>query len=313
MLRNLEVILDIIMDESQPSVSVIIPVFNDTERLKTCLNALENQTYPKNLYEVIVVDNNSDESIEEAVSHYSQALVTYESSPGSYAARNKGISLARGEVIAFTDSDCIPSSDWLDKGVANMLRVSNCGFVAGKIKLFFKNPDKPTAAELYDSIVMNFRQDENIEERKFGATANLFTSKRVIYNIGLFDATLKSNGDREWGNRVFLSGYEQIYADDTCVAHPARYFLDDTYKRAIRIIGGRYTLKKKNGYSNKEFIKDILLGLLPPFRVNFRIWSDKRLNGSQQKIQVILVVFLIKYVEVFEKIRLHIGGSPKRV
>lgn len=293
-------------------ISVVIPVFNDLERLKICLDSLENQTYPKNLYEVIVVDNNSDESIEEAVSHYSQVLAIFEARTGSYAARNKGISVAKGEVIAFTDSDCIPSSDWIEKGVANMLRVSNCGFVAGKIKLFFKNPHKPTAAELYDSIVMNFQQDENIEERKFGATANLFTFKRVIENVGLFDATLKSNGDREWGNRVFIAGYKQIYADNTCVAHPARHSLNDTYKRATRIIGGRYTLKKKNGYSNKEFIKDLVLGLLPPFRVNLRIWSDERLNGSKQKIQVIMVVFLIKYVEVFEKIRLHTGGSPKR-
>jgi glycosyltransferase involved in cell wall biosynthesis len=45
-------------------ISVIIPVFNDAEPLKTCLEALENQTYPKDLYEVIVIDNASDENIE---------------------------------------------------------------------------------------------------------------------------------------------------------------------------------------------------------------------------------------------------------
>jgi len=56
-----------------PFVSVIIPVYNDPIRLKTCLQALEEQTYPQNAYEIIVVDNGSDESIEPIVAEFSQA------------------------------------------------------------------------------------------------------------------------------------------------------------------------------------------------------------------------------------------------
>jgi len=99
---------------STPFVSVIIPVYNDPERLKTCLQALEEQTYPQSSYEVIVVDNGSDESIEPIVTEFNQAKAGYEPHPGSYAARNKGLSLARGEVIAFTDADCIPALDWIE-------------------------------------------------------------------------------------------------------------------------------------------------------------------------------------------------------
>ena len=79
---------------STPFVSVIIPVYNDPIRLQTCLQALEDQTYPKSSYEVIVVDNGSDESIEPIVAEFSQAKATYKAQPGSYAASNKGISLA---------------------------------------------------------------------------------------------------------------------------------------------------------------------------------------------------------------------------
>ena len=295
-----------------PFISVIIPVFNDSESLQKCLKALENQTYSKSLYEVIVVDNGSDEDVKSVVCQFGQAFAAYESQPGSYAARNKGLSLAKGEIIAFTDADCIPNHDWLEKGVAKLLKFSNCGLVAGKIELFFKNQDQPTAAELYDSIMMNFRQDEDIEKRKFGATANLFTFKSVIDNVGYFDDRLKSNGDLEWGHRVLLAGYKQIYADDACVAHPARYSLEQTYKRAVRIIGGRYSLKKKEGYSNKEFVREIAIGVLPPFRLYSRVWSDKRLKGSKQKIQVILVTVFVKYAEVFEQIRLQLGGRATR-
>jgi len=99
---------------SPPFVSVIIPVYNDPIRLRTCLQALEEQTYPKSMYAVIVVDNGSDESIEPIVAEFSQMKTSYEPHPRSYAARNKSLSPARGEVIAFTDSDCIPAPDWIE-------------------------------------------------------------------------------------------------------------------------------------------------------------------------------------------------------
>jgi len=57
---------------STPFVSVIIPVYNDSIRLRTCLQALEEQTYPKSAYEVIVVDNGSDESIEPIFAEFSK-------------------------------------------------------------------------------------------------------------------------------------------------------------------------------------------------------------------------------------------------
>ncbi|MBO1348747.1 MAG: glycosyltransferase family 2 protein [Hormoscilla sp. GUM202] len=98
-------------------VSVIIPVYNDAEPLRTCLECLENQTYPKESYEVIVVDNASQSDTASVVNEFSQAMITYEKKPGSYAARNKGISVAKGEIIAFTDADCIPAADWIEKGV----------------------------------------------------------------------------------------------------------------------------------------------------------------------------------------------------
>lgn len=292
-------------------VTVIIPVFNDSQRLKTCLEALENQTYPKSLYEVIVVDNGSDEDIKSVVVQFGQAFATHESRPGSYAARNKGLSLAKGEVIAFTDADCIPAPDWIEKGVVNLLRTSNCGLVAGKVKLFFKNSNQPTAAEIYESINA-LQQKKFIEKHGYGATANLFTYKNIIDKVGLFDDTLKSVGDKEWCQRVLLAGYKQIYADDTLIKHPARHSLAELYKRTVRINGGVHDWKRNRGYPFKEFITDVTKDLLPPFRLYFRIWSDERLNGSKQKIQYIFVVLLIKYLSAWEKLRLRLGGNSIR-
>lgn len=296
----------------KPFVSVIIPVFNDSERLKLCLEALENQTYPQSLYEVIVVDNASDEDIEKVVIQFSQAFIARESRPGSYAARNKGISLAKGAVLAFTDADCIPALDWIEKGVVNLLSIPNCGLVAGKIELFFKNPDQPTPVELYESLEMSFPQERSLAKQNYGVTANLFTFKNVIDNVGFFDDTLKSCGDRQWGQRVFAAGYKQIYADDVYVAHPARHSFKQLYKRVTRITGGRYDLLIRNSKSYMEVMKDLFSAFKPPFRSFFRIWSNKKLQGNKQKIQFTSVMLFVRYVTTWERVRLQLGGKSQR-
>ena len=305
------------MDISRPFVSVIVPVFNDAERLKTCLEALEAQTYPKSLYEVIVVDNASDEGqdIQGVVAQFSQAIAAYESKPGSYAARNRGIALAKGEVIAFTDADCIPCHQWIEAGV-NCLQDPNCGLVAGEIEIFFKDPSRPTPVELYESIAA-FHQKQWLEQEHFGATANLFTWKKVIDRVGKFDATLKSAGDREWGNRVATFGYEQSYTSDAYVAHPARSSLKQVYLKNMRIIGGLYDLQTKKYQSqlSKElaFTVSLAKNITPPCQFVYNAFLDSRLPGIERKIKASLVMFFIRYISAWELCRLRIGKVASRI
>ncbi|MEM7771130.1 MAG: glycosyltransferase [Cyanobacteria bacterium P01_E01_bin.6] len=295
---------------ASPFVSVIIPVFNDSARLFQCLKALENQTYSQELHEIIVVDNGSDEDIKELSKVFSHVTFTDEARTGSYAARNRGISLAKGDVIAFTDADCIPDSSWIEKGVQALNHASNCGMVAGKINLFFKNPDHPTLVEMYDS-VMAFHQKKFISKLRYGATANVFTFKSVIQEVGTFNEALKSNGDREWGQRVYRAGYEQVYGEDACVAHPARRTFSELYKRTIRITGGHYDYKKRRGYSWKEFIRDWAMDVFPSWQEYQRIWAHSALDWFQ-RFQLTLVMIVVKHLSARERLRLQFGGTSTR-
>ncbi|WP_413160846.1 glycosyltransferase [Capilliphycus salinus ALCB114379] len=302
---------------SAPFVSVIVPVYNDAERLKHCLNALDRQTYPQNSYEVIVVDNGSDpaENIDSVVGGFRQAFCIYESAPGSYAARNRGISIAKGEIIAFTDADCIPAFDWLEQGVTRLQKVPNCGLVVGKIELFFQNPDKITSVELYESITA-FPQKELLEKYQYGAGANLFTWKKVIEKVGVFDATLKSSGDVEWCRRIFESGYLQVYAEKSCVQHPARTSWRELYKRTIRLVGGIYDLqqkkKGKNALKDVVFLSLLLKNLVPPVNFVINTFLDERLTSFKHKCQVSLAMFFVRYVSAWEVLRLRFGGLSAR-
>ncbi|MGB3653466.1 MAG: glycosyltransferase family A protein [Rivularia sp. (in: cyanobacteria)] len=297
---------------SYPFVTVMIPVYNDSQRLKLCLEALENQTHSKELYEVIVIDNASQDNIKSVVSNFSQAKYTYESQPGSYVARNHGISVAKGEILAFTDSDCIPALDWIEKGVASLLSTPNCGLVAGRIDLFFQNPDKPTGVELYEKIELNFEQEKYVREKHFGVTANLFTFKHVIEKVGDFNAALKSGGDREWGKRVFAAGYKQVYADNACIKHPARHSFSALYKRMARFVGGKYDIMMSKNPTFLDTMINFISIFKPPFRSFYRIGKNQNLNGIQQKTQFIFVMFFVRYIVIIETLRLYLGGVSKK-
>lgn len=303
-------------NKPSPFVSVIVPVYNDATRLKLCLEALNTQTYPKERYEIIVIDNGSDEeqSIQDVVAQFEQACATYESSPGSYAARNRGLCLAKGEVIAFTDADCIPATNWIEKGVENLLKISNCGLVAGSVKLFFKDLNQPTAVELYESITA-FSQQQLLEKYRGAATANVFTFRNVIEQVGNFNASLKSGGDLEWGKRVFEGGYKQVYAEEVQVDHPARHSWIQIYQRTIRLTAGAYIRQcQKASALEKYKITLVYLwqNLIPPFIFLFNTFRDSRLEGLKPKIQVSLVMFFVRYASFIEIVRLQLGGVPAR-
>lgn len=300
-----------------PFVSVIIPVYNDAKRLQRCLDALAQQTYPQTQFEIIVVDNGSDpeQAIGGVVSGFENAIAASESFPSSFAARNCGLSLAKGEAIAFTDADCIPAADWLEQGVRILLQMPNCGLVAGRVEVFFKQPDRHTPVELYERITA-FPQQELIERHHYAATANVFTFKRVIEQVGGFDPVLKSSGDIEWGKRIAASGYCQIYADSACVAHPARYSFDELLKRTVRLAGGAYDLyQSKEGSQlqrNWIYLKLLIENLVPPVNFVRMVARCAELSTGWQKIQVSLVMVLVRYVSAGELIRLKLGGVSTR-
>jgi glycosyltransferase involved in cell wall biosynthesis len=270
-----------------PFVSVIIPVFNDPHRLKLCLQSLEEQSYPQGSYEVIVVDNGSDASLEIIISDYARAKLEREPDRGSYKARNKGMRLSKGSILAFTDSDCIPSSNWIERGVAHLSKNQRFDIVGGKIDFFFRRPHNPNAIELYDSMFhMNNRV--YIEKENFSVTANMFTRKKTMDNVGGFDGRLKSGGDKEWGQRAAHSGHKFLYADDVVVSHPARHSFKQVHRKSVRVADGMKGMKRSN---------PIYRHLLPPLITTIRLGLSHRV-GAGNLMKVVLISLVMHYFKV---------------
>ncbi len=284
--------------ETSEFVSVIIPIFNDSERLQHCLRALESQTFPDDAYEVIVVDNASDEDVTVVVSQFPHASMILETQRGSYAARNTGIAIAKGAILAFTDADCIPAPNWIEQGVHSLRSVANCGLVAGRIEFSYQDPQHPNSIELCDS-VLYLQQDLYLKHAKFGATANVFTFKAIFDKVGLFDQTLKSGGDYEWGQRVFAAGYQQVYSEDAYVFHPARHSFEQLYKKILRTTRGPYDLSRSSTYTLKKFARDIARDIFPPFKT----FARARVDTFHQKIRLWFVLTFIKHLTALERVK----------
>ena len=93
-----------------PLVSVVVPAYNEEKYLPQVLPAIKKQTYPN--FEIIVIDNNSTDKTSEVARKYADRVV-FESEQGMIPARQRGFLEARGEIIARTDADTIPSENWL--------------------------------------------------------------------------------------------------------------------------------------------------------------------------------------------------------
>lgn len=106
-------------------ISVVIPTHNRKNLLSNCLNTLFQQSFLRSQFEIIVCDDGSTDGTKEVVKNlqkkYSNLKLLTQLHGGVSKARNLGIKKARGEIIAFTDDDCLPQKDWL-KQIANMFQ-----------------------------------------------------------------------------------------------------------------------------------------------------------------------------------------------
>lgn len=299
-----------------PFVSIIIPHRNDSDRLRLCIESLKKQTYPADNYEIIVIDNGSDEKHQENASNIAKKhniIFLSETKLSSYAARNLGIKSAKGDFLGFTDADCIPDSEWIKNALTEFSNKPETQIIGGKINLFYKIPDKPNLVELYETI-HSFKQEVFINRNNYAATANLFTSKEIMNQVGNFNSNMKSNGDIEWCLRANKLNISLNYCKDVIVNHPARHNFKEFIKRQIRLCGGGFNRRKEQGYSSiKLFILNIFF-LIPPVVTIYRVSKSdefRKINSYKTKFEQVLLMVFIRYLKVFETFRLLLGYEPK--
>jgi GT2 family glycosyltransferase len=172
------------------------------------------------LFEVIVVDNGSREPPDALVARFPGVRLAHEATPGPGPARNHGAGLARGRILAFTDSDCVVDPGWIATIVATFAARPEVEIIGGLIRLMVERPGDPSVAEAFE-LVYGFRQQMHIERDRFSATANMAALKSVFEAVGPFGG-LDISEDLDWGQRAARMGHVTVYVPEMVVHHPAR-------------------------------------------------------------------------------------------
>jgi GT2 family glycosyltransferase len=290
-----------------PAVSIIVPVFNQTELLIGCLRALAGQNHPGPM-EVIVVNNGAPGELARLASEFPDVVVVDEPKPGSYNARNAGIARAGWDILAFTDADCVPDPGWIANGIRPLLASSTCGLVGGRVRLVPRDPARPSLAELHE-ITFGFRQKNYVDRGHFAATANMLTRRDVVEAVGGFRGDLRSGGDADWGQRVFAAGYSLVYEDAASVSHPARD-LADLMQKMRRAAAG----ERDRNPDWRSCIDHCLSRLMPPLHsIRIILKGSEYPTSPYRKLLLLGLATLVRWQAAFERLRLQLAGgdSPR--
>lgn len=201
-----------------PTVSLVIPVYNAQATIKDCLDSVLALDFPKDELEIILVDNNSTDDTKEIIKKYPVKYI-FEPQKGRAFARNAGIREARGAFIAFTDADCVVDINWLKelkKGFENESIVA-CG---GKVLAYGKtNWIQDYIQESCTLAQEGTYNDDNPRFLERVVTANAIFRRGIFGKLGYFDENFSTGEDSEMGYRIWLYWHMMKYIPQAIVYH----------------------------------------------------------------------------------------------
>ena len=205
-----------------PFFSIIIPTYRRPRRLAGCLQSLACLDYPRDRFEVIVVDDGSQEPPETMVADFLKCfdvMLLKQAHTGPATARNTGAAQAKGEVLAFTDDDCEPAADWLQTLAKRYTAKPDCAIGGRTLNKLPDNPFSTASQMLIDYLYAYYNADPL--QARFFASNNMALPSDRFQMIGGFDTTFPSAAgeDRELCDRWRKHNYPMVYAPEVLVHH----------------------------------------------------------------------------------------------
>ncbi|RFA37831.1 glycosyltransferase family 2 protein [Alkalilimnicola ehrlichii] len=255
--------------------SVIIPTLDNCERLLKVLSAIRQQTLSFDRYEVIVVDNGSKDGTKEAVLAFSwvKFLEQIDKRRSPYSCRNLGAKVAKGDILVFLDSNCVPSREWLENadrltGHGERLYATG-GYVVERSK-------RDCIYQLYDSL---FNVDAERASRKGWAPGgNLFIDKGLFWASGGFGEGVRSGEDLRLTKKVSVEFQPIRYFQRCIVEYPAKG-KDALLRKQRRVAKGQVGIWRLQNRVVRSLIRCFSAAIVP----NFLKWP-MLLGGEERQV-----------------------------
>jgi GT2 family glycosyltransferase len=203
-----------------PFFSIIVPAYDRPEALTACVQAIRQLDYPQDRFEVIIVDDGSPVPVKASGHHLQNDLtirVLRQSNAGPASARNMGAQHARGDLLAFTDDDCMPATQWLME-LAQSANEDPTGLVGGRTVNGLDHNLFSTASQMIvDEAYAYFLSRDS--DLRFFASNNMAVSAKLFHESGGFDSSFRTSEDRDFCNRWIRRGHPLVYAPKALVHH----------------------------------------------------------------------------------------------
>lgn len=215
--------------KEKPSVSVIIPVYNGMNTLPNCLDSIEKQDYPKPL-EIIIVDDGSKDGSGKYVESHGYKVI-YQENLGPGLARNAGASASSGELLVFTDADCILDPNFITELAKPIIEND----IVGSQGIFYSHQRNIVARFIQHEISERYNKQSKVQYIDWVATYGACYKRKVFLNNEGFDDSYSSE-DAEFSFRLAEKGYKMVLATKALCQH-LHYesffkFIKFKYKRA---------------------------------------------------------------------------------
>jgi glycosyltransferase involved in cell wall biosynthesis len=234
---------------SLPKFSIIIPVYNCERTIRQCLNALSSLDYPS--YEIIIVDDGSTDRTAQICRSYQKITLISISNGGPSRARNIGVTNATGEILAFTDGDCIVQKNWLRELQKGFLSKEIAGVGGNQV-----SPDDESSFGQYIQATFSIlgfatsymKSPSHTMPTSHNPSCNSAYRKDIFLDVGGFDVSLWPGEDVDLDCRITKHKHSLIRCPKAVVGHYRPQSLAALGKMIQRYGGSAYKLFRRYGF-----------------------------------------------------------------
>ena len=289
-------------------ISVVIPHLNDPAALARCLAALAAGTRQPD--EITVVDNGSAQPPQAVCAAHPGVRLLVEPMPGPGPARNAGAAASSGDVLAFTDADCLPDPGWL-AAVEQAFGDPDLGILGGDVRVAVADPARLGMIEAYESI-FGYQVERYIRDIGFTITCNLAMRPGVLAAVGPFGG-LAIAEDRDWGQRATAAGHRIRYAPGMIVRHPARRDFGQLARKWDRHMGHDYMQAQDQPLGRLRFLAKTLVMAPSALAELPRVLRSDRVEGPRNRAMAFAGLARIRAYRARRMAWLLAGGDPARL
>ena len=268
----------------RPFCSVVIPAFNEKQDIEASLSSLVNQSYPRDRYEIILVDNGSTDRTPEIASAYAD-LILSKPDGNVGAVRNFGIASASGSVIICTDADCVVTPDWIGTGVALLEENPQHAFGGGL---------RPREGARWIEKYWILNESGRSTQQRALMGSSIFMWKKDLEQLGAFNESVTSGEDSDLYERALTSGLLVIISPELSVAHlgcpetPRDFITRQIWHSENYVPDFRNSLKDKVFWLTLAFLGCLTGALFSVFTANY-FSAALLLAGGQFPILILTV------------------------